>query len=307
MDKKLSALLPLDLTYIDDAIIKYSLTASPVFLVEKIILLHILTDNSASEEVEYNGKLLTRKDMAEQKMRDLVEKHANLNDRNITFEYIITEAKDVTSEILKASKKHKVDLIIAGKKNIAEGSGNIARLLTRYAFCTVLTVSENPQVPIKKAIIPIDFSEMSKRAMLEGIEIAKRNHMELIILHIYALPTGYHTSGKTPEEYASVLHLHAEKRCKNFLKQFDMEGVKYKIRLHFDLYGNNEAKIISNISLVEDADLIVMGSRGRSALAATFIGSTTENLMKQHNTTVSTLVVKDRVRNLGLFGALLEI
>ncbi|OHX66466.1 universal stress protein [Flammeovirga pacifica] len=307
MDKTQTALLPLDLTYIDDAIISYSLKASPLSQVKKIILMHVLKDNTEKDEVEYKGKLLSRHDMAEAKMRDLVEKHKDLNDRNIVFEIHVSASNDPTSKILKYSKKKKVELIIAGKKNIAEGSGTIARLLTRYAFCTVLTVSENPQVPIKKAIIPIDFSEMSKRAMSEGIDVAKKNNMELVILHVYALPTGYTASGKTPQEYASVLQLHAEKRCKNFLKQFDLDGVKYKERLHFDLYGNNEAKIISNISLVEDADLIVMGSRGRSALAATFIGSTTESLMKQHNTTVSTLVVKDRVRNLGLFGALLEM
>ncbi|MBB6460114.1 universal stress protein [Flammeovirga kamogawensis] len=306
MDKTLSALLPLDLTYIDDAILKYSLTASPVFLVKKIILLHILKDNSANEEVEYNGKLVTRKDMAMQKMQALVDKYKDLNTRNIEFSIQIGESNDPTNKILKATRKYKVDLIIAGKKNIAEGSGTIARLLTRYAFCTVLTISENPQVPIKKAIVPIDFSEMSKKAMKDAIEVAKRNNMELVIIHIYALPTGYHTSGKTQQEYASVLQQHAEKRCKNFLKQFNLDDISYKLRLHFDQHGNNEAKIISNISLVEDADLIIMGSRGRSALAATFIGSTTENLLKQH-TTVSTLVVKDRVRNLGLFGALLEI
>ncbi|ANQ49684.2 universal stress protein [Flammeovirga yaeyamensis] len=307
MDNAQTALLPLDLTYIDDAIIKYSLKASPLSTVRKVILMHVLKDNSGKDEVEYNGKLVSRKEMAKAKMLDLVEKHKELNTRNVEFEFIVSESNDPTNKILKYSKKNKVELIIAGKKNIAEGSGTIARLLTRYAFCTVLTVSENPQVPIKKAIVPIDFSEMSKRAMIEGINVAKRNNMELVILHVYALPTGYTASGKSPEEYASVLQLHAEKRCKNFLKQFDLEDVKYKERLHFDLYGNNEAKIISNISLVEDADLIVMGSRGRSALAATFIGSTTESLMKQHNTTVSTLVVKDRVRNLGLFGALLEM
>lgn len=306
MDKALSALLPIDLTYIDDAIMRYSLTASPVFLVQKIILMHVIRDNSAKEEVEFNGKLVTKKDMVMQKMQNLVDKFKDLNTRNIEFVFHVSESNDPTSKILKAISKNKVDLVIAGKKNIAEGSGNIARLLTRYAYCTVLTVSENPQVPIKKAVVPIDFSEMSKMAMKNAIEIAKRNHMELTILHVYALPTGYHTSGKTPEEYAQVLQQHAEKRCKNFLKQFNFDGIDHKLRLHFDIYGNNEAKIISNISLVEDADLIVMGSRGRSALAATFIGSTTESLLKQH-TTVSTMVIKDKVRNLGLFGALLEI
>ncbi|NME68292.1 universal stress protein [Flammeovirga aprica] len=306
MNKALSALLPIDLTYIDDAIMRYSLTAAPVFLVQKVILMHVIRDGSAKEEVEYKGKLVTKKDMVLQKMQALVEKFQDLNDRNIEFVFQVAESSDPTSKILKAIQKNKVDLVIAGKKNIAEGSGTIARLLTRYAYCTVLTVSENPQVPIKKAIVPVDFSEMSKMAMKNAIQIANRNHMELTVLHVYALPTGYTASGKTPQEYAQVLQQHAEKRCKNFLKQFDFGDISYKTRLHFDIYGNNEAKIISNISLVEDGDLIVMGSRGRSALAATFIGSTTESLLKQH-TTISTMVVKDKVRNLGLFGALLEI
>lgn len=306
MSKALSALLPIDLTYIDEAIIQYSLTAAPVFLVQKVILMHVIKDNSAKEEIEYNGKLVTKKDMVMQKMQSLVDKFQNLNTRNIDFTFLVAESNDPTSRILKAIQKNKVDLVIAGKKNIAEGSGNTARLLTRYAYCTVLTVSENPRVPIKKTIVPIDFSEMSKMAMKNAIQIAKRNHMELTILHVYALPTGYHTSGKTPEEYAKILQQHAEKRCGNFLKQFNFEDISYKLRMHFDIYGNNEAKIISNISLVEDADMIVMGSRGRSALAAAFIGSTTESLLKQH-TAISTMVVKDKVRNLGLFKALLEI
>ena len=65
-------------------------------------------------------------------------------------------------------------------------------------------------------------------------------------------------------------------------------------------------KIIFNIGLVEHVDMIMMGSKGKSTLAATFLGGTTEKILL-HNISIPILILKKKEINVGFLDALLKI
>ena len=143
-------------------------------------------------------------------------------------------------------------------------------------------------------------------AIEKAISLAKvRPELEIICLNIYTLPQGYLSSGKGEEEFGKIMKKNAEKQFNHFMKQFDLTGVKIVPRFQLDTQ-NFFAKIILNVALIEDADLVIIGSKGRTTMAAAFLGSTTEKLLKQ-NISIPTLILKSRKQNLGFFEALLKI
>jgi nucleotide-binding universal stress UspA family protein len=94
--------------------------------------------------------------------------------------------------------------------------------------------------------------------------------IEIICLNIYQLPQGYTTSGKSMQEFAEIMKKNAQKRYQHFMKQFSLDGIRIAPRFHLDT-DDAFAKIIFNIGLIEDVDMIVIGSRGRTNLAAVFL------------------------------------
>jgi nucleotide-binding universal stress UspA family protein len=169
-----------------------------------------------------------------------------------------------------------------------------------------MSVPFNAKLELNKVILPIDYSKFSKMAIEKAIALSKkRPELEIICLNIYTLPQGYLSSGKSEEEFAKIMKQNAEKEYNHFMKQFDLEGLKVTPRFQLDT-KNFFAKIIFNVALVEDANLIIIGSKGRTTMAAAFLGSTTEKLLK-FNIAVPTMILKSRKQNLGFFEALLKI
>ena len=297
-------LIALDLSSTDDKLIQYGLGVANVVEAEEVIFMHVAKDTDLTQLVEEDGKKITLKEKYEKKINRTIEAYSKLISGVRTITEVV--AGDPLTVMLQASKEQKVDLIIVGRKSVGEGSGKVSRALTRRALCSVLSVPFNAKAELKTVILPIDYSDFSKMAVEKAISFAKnRPEIEIICLNIYALPQGYLSSGKTEEEFAEIMKQNSEKRFNHFMKQFDLENVK--IRPHFQLDTKNFfAKIIFNIALVNDADLIIIGSRGRTTMAAAFLGSTTEKLLKQ-NISIPTLILKKRRNNLGFFEALLRI
>lgn len=298
-------LIALDLSSTDDNLIKYGLSVANVVDAEEVIFMHVAKDTDLTQVAEdEDGNRVTLKEKYEHQINKTINSYLKLSPNVRTITEVI--AGDPLTVMLQASKEQKVDLIIVGRKSVGEGSGKVSRSLTRRALCSVLSVPFNAKAELKRVILPIDYSEFSRMAIEKAISFAKmRPDIEIICLNIYTLPQGYLSSGKSEDEFADIMRKNSEKRFNHFMKQFDLEGVN--INPYFQLDTNNFfAKIIFNVALVNDADLIIIGSRGRTTMAAAFLGSTTEKLLKQ-NISIPTMILKKRRNNLGFFEALLRI
>lgn len=293
----------IDLTHLDSHLIKYALSASYVLESQSMTVVHMLEDNP-EKEVDYKGKLMSKKEMVLAYMDDLLVENGYHSEKHIPYNKEILSGDPLT-EVLNFTKKDQTDLLIIGRKTAVESSANITRKIARKALCSVLTVPENSNPKIRKILIPIDFSEYSTIALDRAFRLAKKIPLEITCLHIYSLPNGYLSSGKTAEEYSEIMKRNAEKRYRQFIRPFHNDKIKISCRFQLDT-NNVGAKIIFNIALVEGADLICIGSRGRTSMAAAFLGSTTEKLLL-HNFSIPTLVIKSKKQNLGFFEALLKL
>jgi nucleotide-binding universal stress UspA family protein len=114
-------------------------------------------------------------------------------------------------------------------------------------------------------IIPVDFSDTAKNALLYAAEIAKRASGKLIILHIPK-------SGDDEQNILTALNNLASE-----LKSTMQEEIHCQVRI-----GQNDlVEELKKIIEEENIDLIVMGTNGASGLKKMFIGSNTVKVIEK--------------------------
>ncbi len=143
-------------------------------------------------------------------------------------------------------------------------------------------------------LVPIDFSDFSEAALVWACRIASCWKTRLNILHVV------HDPGSAPGYYAHTKrkkHLHRlEEAAGEMMKDF-LEGVRKR---HPELSELDRAKQllvtglpvsrILEVAAESNAELIVMGSRGRTGLPHLLIGSKAERVV--HLAPIPVTIVK---------------
>ncbi|MEX6626574.1 universal stress protein [Tenacibaculum pacificus] len=142
---------------------------------------------------------------------------------------------------------------------------------------------------MKKILLPIDFSKHSEYAAKLTSKIAKKTAGEIHLIHMVELPSGFKDMGSganvtIPE---SMLYIKMIKeKIINYKNTFfpDFNNVKHAIRFQNPYEG------IRDYSKKINADLIVMGSKGQTALEEIIIGSNTEKTVR--NSEIPIIITK---------------
>jgi nucleotide-binding universal stress UspA family protein len=148
---------------------------------------------------------------------------------------------------------------------------------------------------ISKILMPSDGSKTAKKAAAYAVDLAKQLNASIIILSVIeqhpliattvpASETASHTI--QPIEY--YLKKAAEQYTGEIKELCDKNGVVSKISIKT---GHPVEEIVKEAKRSK-SNLIVMGSRGRSALSATVLGSVSYGV-SHHDTSIPILIVKD--------------
>jgi nucleotide-binding universal stress UspA family protein len=125
----------------------------------------------------------------------------------------------------------------------------------------------------RRILHPSDFSAASNAAFKKAIEMAKANRAELLIVHVInpIVPVageGY-VSPKMYEDLAASTRAWARKQLDRLLVKAKKSGVRGK-----GVLAEGAAhEQIARIAKTKRADLVVMGTHGRSGFAKLFLGS----------------------------------
>jgi nucleotide-binding universal stress UspA family protein len=125
----------------------------------------------------------------------------------------------------------------------------------------------------RRILHPSDFSRTSGAALKKAIEMAKTARAELLVVHVVSpvapiAGEGY-VSPKMYEEIAASTRAWAQKQLAKLLAKAKQAGVRAK---GFVLEGSAHEQIV-RFARSKHADLLVMGTHGRSGLAKLFLGS----------------------------------
>jgi nucleotide-binding universal stress UspA family protein len=127
---------------------------------------------------------------------------------------------------------------------------------------------------IRRILHPSDFSKASGAAFAKAVDLAKSNRAELVVLHVLAPPTpmmagdGY-VSPRVYEDLDKSARAYASKELAGLVAKAKKAGVRAKAVL-----GDGMAhEQIARAARSPRADMIVIGTHGRTGLAKLFLGS----------------------------------
>ena len=147
---------------------------------------------------------------------------------------------------------------------------------------------------ISNILVPTDGSEAAQKAARYGIDLAKQLKCSIIVLSVIdnrslmaQTISAQENARHIIEPIEDYLREAAEEYAREIKEICDENGVRSKILVT----SGHPAEEITKEAESSNADLIVMGSHGRSTLAAALLGSVTYNII--HNETkIPVLVVR---------------
>ena len=104
------------------------------------------------------------------------------------------------------------------------------------------------------------------------------NSIEIICQNVFTVPSGYHYSGKSREEFAEIMAVHAREEYDNFISNIDTKDVKITPYFSEDI-NEDKTSDISDLAKREEVQAIILGSRKKTATAL-LLGSLSEKLVK---------------------------
>jgi nucleotide-binding universal stress UspA family protein len=202
----------------------------------------------------------------------------------------------LTDQLLTLAAQSHSDLMIVGHSAGHSGHRALARRLAMKAPCSVWMVPENSSSQMSHILVPVDFSEHSADTMRVAVSLARASGATCTALHVY-----FNTAVATYEEYDQVLRGEEQQSYEKFISSIDTQDVA--ITPLFE-ECSQVPHVILRVAKRLQADLIVMGTRGRSRSAAILLGSVTEQTIIAMP--VPLLAVKHFGARIGVLQALLD-
>ena len=145
--------------------------------------------------------------------------------------------------------------------------------------------------PYRKILVAIDFSEQSDVAVERAHEFAAKTGATITLLHAWQMPLFagpeilVYGPGETRASLQDYLSRAARTRLEALRASLAARGFGEEIRT--ELREGDPATVI--LELAKDADLLVMGTHGRGALARFAMGSVAERVIRMAPCPVMTL------------------
>ncbi len=142
---------------------------------------------------------------------------------------------------------------------------------------------------MKRLLVPTDFSDTAKNALLVAAQLARKYDCEIYLLHMLELPLQYVDAiGSHSELPEAVFFMKlARKRFEDVMALTELKGIP----THEVVKFNQTFSGVIDACEENNIDLIVMGSHGISGFKEMFIGSNTEKVVRTSH--IPVLVIKN--------------
>jgi nucleotide-binding universal stress UspA family protein len=298
------AMIGLDLTEMDDILIKKTIVYLEFLGIDKCYFVHVAKNLAVPDEILKNHPELLAP--GDESIEALINDKLEAFDfpESMEIEVFVEEGAHPLETLLRWAKIKDADLIIMGRKEKLEGSGSLAKGVAKKAPCSILLLQErrDPGLP-KKIMIPSDFSDHTDLIYNFGERISEELGAELIPVHLYEVPHGYSKTGKSFEEFAQIMKENAKEDFKRFIQKHNHKELECQFILN---NGEGQGKALLEEAERLDVDMILLGSRGKTKSAAILLGSVAEKLVLVNNI-FPMLIFKKKGETMGFFEALFKV
>jgi nucleotide-binding universal stress UspA family protein len=214
---------------------------------------------------------------------------ASPNLARLQVEYEVRIGKPFV-ELITAGKSWPADLIVVGGSSRIEEPflGSTSERIVRKALIPVMVAKKLLSSEAKTFLVPTDFSACARKAAEEALVLAKSFSAHVIFLH--ALDLSHYTVAYAHELGVSVpisppLPEEIEPEWETFLAGLPLDKVDWEKSTE---EGQAATTIVHQAELIQ-ADLILIGTHGRSGLPHMLLGSVAEKVVRRASCPVLTI------------------
>jgi nucleotide-binding universal stress UspA family protein len=210
----------------------------------------------------------------------------------------------VVETIVEYAAQQKTGLIVMGTRGLGgfkrAAMGSVSSGVSAHAPCATLVVrprgkNEEAGLVIKRVLAAVDSSQNAQSALEAAVELAKGVKAELRVAHVVYIPTLFWSMGVPGsaiptdkiEEDAEASARELLAKAVKFAKDSGVETVKDE--LVTDLVSPYQG--IVQLAERDDADVIVIGTRGNGGFKKLLLGSVANSVL--HYAGCSVLVTKE--------------
>ncbi len=182
--------------------------------------------------------------------------------------------------ILERARLSRADWIVLGphhKRGLLDLS-NTARGVLAYASGGVWVQPRAPAI-VRRILVPLDLSPASLHALEVARELARRLSARVTAIQAFVAPE--FGASSVPKDVSGVNyvveHLQVSERdaFEAAMRSFDWRGVDHELRFE---RGDPAPTVLAH---QDDHDLVVMGTHGRTGLAAALLGSVANTVLRE--------------------------
>ena len=197
----------------------------------------------------------------------------------------------VVPEILDRARAWPADMLVMGTHGRGGFErwvlGSVTEKVLRKAPCPVLTVPPpagglhpSGAVLFRTIVCPVDFSEASLAALRHGLKLAEESGAEITVLHVLEWlvedEPGARIAGFDVPEFRRYL----EKDAREKLRRVVPGEARDWCRPREEVVGGRPWREILRVAEERQADLVVMGVRGRNPVDIVLFGSTAHHVVR---------------------------
>jgi nucleotide-binding universal stress UspA family protein len=220
---------------------------------------------------------------------DIVAEHEAANQRAVSLARSFGLDLDVSGEtVLGApayalvSASHDDDLIVVGAtaqpSRVTDVLGSVATVVAHRARCPVVVVHGpgRKDGSVRRIAVGVDGSPGSDAALMWAAEAAMRSDAELMLVHGWHYP--YHAVRAGSKDARDDMRLDAMRTLESATQR--ARELVPSVRCHSLISEQSPAKAV--LDAAQDADLVVVGSRGHGGFASLVLGSVSRTVL-QHS------------------------
>jgi hypothetical protein len=291
LKNKLNVLIGLDLSEMDDSLIKYVELLTQLLPISYITFLHNIKQTELPEIYKSSAKMEILCNHIKNKLTDSI---AFLHTPSCPYDIEVTFADYTELSFTKVSERLNINLVVLGNKQNLEGNGGLSHKLIRMLPSATLLVPEtyNPH-PIQ-VIEAVDFSKHSNTVIQWGSYLEKFNRVNpLNIQPLYVSKVAWQFfPGLSPAEIQENTELDTRKSMAKWARLYP-ELTSLKV---IPANDKNIASSLMQYVKQHQIDLVIMGVQGMTSLTTLFMGSVTNEVL-QLEVNACLLLVKHTARD----------
>jgi len=133
-------------------------------------------------------------------------------------------------------------------------------------------------------LVAVDGSESAKKAFEKSIYLAQKCSSKIDLVHVVQCELG----GDSANTFEIIDEL--KNNATKMLEEYKNQAAKNNISIQIMVTQGDPAKVIIELAKAKSYDLIIMGTRGRTAFQELLIGSVSQKVM--HHASCPVMVVR---------------